>query len=202
MYVFKYIGFTRGYLNKNLVIILRILRYFRNSKTLLFTGVNYIILTLLMKLKIAVIDGQGGGIGEQIVRKLRKSLSEAERSPAESGINSVPMNIGDTEIIALGTNSIATSTMMKAGANRGATGENAIVINTPKVGCIMGTIGIITANAMMGELTPKMAEAIASSPAKKILLPLNMENIEVVGINHDPLPHLIDKLINNLQKNT
>lgn len=137
-----------------------------------------------MKLKIAVIDGQGGGIGEQIVKKLRKSLPE------------------DTEIIALGTNSIATATMMKAGANQGATGENAIVINAPKVVCILGTIGIITANAMMGELTPKMAEAIASSPAKKILLPLNMENIEVVGVTHEPLPHLIDKLINNLQKNS
>jgi hypothetical protein len=137
-----------------------------------------------MKLKIAVIDGQGGGIGEQIIRKLRKSLPE------------------DTEIIALGTNSIATANMMKAGANHGATGENAIIINAPKVDCILGTISIIAANAMLGELSPKMAEAIASSPAKKILLPLNMENMEVVGINHDPLPHLIDKLIDNLQRNS
>ena len=137
-----------------------------------------------MKLKIAVIDGQGGGIGEQIIRKLRKSLPE------------------DTEIIALGTNSIATANMMKAGANHGATGENAIVINVPKADCVMGTISIIAANSMLGELSPKMAEAISSSPARKILLPLNMENIEVVGINHDPLPHLIDKIINNWQKNS
>jgi len=133
-------------------------------------------------MKIAVIDGQGGGIGEHIIKKLRRALPES------------------VEIIALGTNALATAAMMKAGANKGASGENAIVVNAPKVDYILGTVGIITANAMMGELTPKMAEAIASSPAKKVLLPLNMENIEVVSVTHEPLPHLIDKMVNELKE--
>ncbi|MBM7686750.1 MAG: hypothetical protein PWP07_2653 [Epulopiscium sp.] len=106
-------------------------------------------------MRIAVIDGQGGGIGKSIVEKLRKELME------------------DIEIVALGTNSLATSFMMKAGANEGATGENAIVYNSSKVDIIIGAIGIIAANSMLGELTPTMAKAIAESPAKKVLLPLN-----------------------------
>jgi len=104
-------------------------------------------------MRIAVVDGQGGGIGKAIVEKLRKELP------------------GDVEIIALGTNSAATVLMLKAGANEGATGENAIVYNADKVDVIMGVIGIIAANSMMGELTPLMARAIAESPAKKVLIP-------------------------------
>lgn len=133
-------------------------------------------------MKIAVIDGQGGGIGEHIIKKLRKVLPES------------------AEIIALGTNALATAAMMKAGANKGASGENAVIVNVQKVDYILGTVGIITANAMMGELTPKMAEAIASSPVEKLLLPLNMEKIEVVGVTTEPLPHLIDKLIERILK--
>jgi len=100
-------------------------------------------------MRIAVIDGQGGGIGKAIVEKLRKELSE------------------DVEIIALGTNALATSYMLKAGANEGATGENAIIVNVGKADVIMGTIGILAANSMLGELTPLLARAIAESPAKK-----------------------------------
>jgi hypothetical protein len=133
-------------------------------------------------MKIAVIDGQGGGIGEHIIKKLRKALPES------------------AEILALGTNALATAAMMKAGANKGAAGENAIIVNVGKVDYILGTIGIITANAMMGELTPKMAESIANSPAEKLLLPLNMDNIQVVGVTHEPLPHLIDKMVNELKE--
>ena len=116
-------------------------------------------------MRIAVIDGQGGGIGKAIVDKLRKELPE------------------DVEIIALGTNSLATSSMIKAGANEGATGENAIAFNVTKVDLVMGTIGILCANSMLGELTPAMAKSIAESPAKKILLPLNRSNIEIVGVD-------------------
>lgn len=134
-------------------------------------------------MRIAVIDGQGGGIGKAIVEKLRKGLPE------------------DTEIIALGTNSLATSSMLKAGANEGATGENAIVLNAAKVDVLIGTIAIIAANSMLGELTPSMAQAIAASPAKKVLLPLNRCNIEVVGVgNSEPLPHLIDKIVQRVTK--
>lgn len=125
-------------------------------------------------MKIAVIDGQGGGIGKVVVEKIRKELPE------------------NTEIIALGTNAVATMLMMKAGANEGASGENAIIYNVGKVDVIIGSIGIIAANAMMGELTPSIARAIAESTAKKVLLPLNRCNIEVAGLKNEPLPHLIE----------
>jgi len=126
---------------------------------------------------IAVIDGQGGGIGAHIVEKLRKSLPE------------------EIEIIALGTNAVATQAMMKAGANRGASGENAILYNLAKVDLIVGTIGIIMPNSMMGELTPKIAETISTSSVTKILLPLEISRVEIAGIGKEPLPHLIDKLV-------
>jgi hypothetical protein len=127
--------------------------------------------------KICVIDGQGGGIGSTIIKKLKEKFEET------------------IEIIALGTNAIATAQMLKTMANRGASGENAIVQTIKTVDIIIGPVGIIIANAMMGEVTPKMAEAVATSPAKKILIPLTQENIEIVGLSSDPLPHLIEDLI-------
>ena len=128
-------------------------------------------------MKIAVIDGQGGGIGKALVEKLHQALPE------------------NVEIIALGTNALAVAAMMKAGANEGASGENAIVHNSGKVDVIVGVIGIIAANSMMGELTPLMAKAIAESPAKKVLIPLNRCNIEVVGVKSEPLPHHIENAV-------
>ena len=127
--------------------------------------------------RICVIDGQGGGIGSAIIKKLKEYFGET------------------IEIIALGTNAIATAQMLKAKANRGASGENAIVQTTEKVDIIIGTVGIIMAHAMMGEVTPKMAEAVSGSPAKKLLIPLSQENIEIIGIPSIPLPHLIEALI-------
>ncbi len=91
--------------------------------------------------------------------------------------------------------------MLKAKANRGASGENAIVQITGKVDIIIGTVGIIVANAMMGEVTPKMAEAVANSPAKKLLIPLTQENIEIIGLSPTPLPHLIEILLQENLKN-
>lgn len=127
--------------------------------------------------RIGVIDGQGGGIGSAVIKKLKELLGET------------------VEIIALGTNAIATAQMLKAKANRGASGENAIVQTAGKVDVIIGTIAIIMAHSMMGEVTPKMAEAVASSPAKKLLIPLSQENVEIVGISYIPLPRLIENLI-------
>ncbi|MDH3566286.1 MAG: DUF3842 family protein, partial [Desulfobacteraceae bacterium] len=98
-------------------------------------------------------------------------------------------------IIALGTNAIATAQMLKAKANRGASGENAIVQTSKKVDIIIGTVSIILAHSMMGEVTPKIAEAVAESPAKKLLIPLTQENVEIVGLPSTPLPHLIEALI-------
>jgi hypothetical protein len=126
---------------------------------------------------IMVMDGQGGGIGSVIIKALRTALRE------------------DTEILALGTNSAATARMMKAGANRGATGENAIVQTCPKVDVIMGPLAILMAHAMMGEVTPRMAEAVSKSNANKILIPLNQERVSLVGVTADPLPHLVEKAV-------
>ncbi|MBZ4647236.1 MAG: hypothetical protein PWR27_989 [Petroclostridium sp.] len=128
-------------------------------------------------MKIAVVDGQGGGLGRSIIEKLSKEIS------------------GMATIIALGTNSMATASMLKAGANEGGTGENAIVVNANRVDIIVGSVGILAANSMLGEFTPKMAEAVASSSAKKILIPLNRCGLEIVGTNSESLPGLIDLLV-------
>jgi len=134
--------------------------------------------------RIAVIDGQGGGIGRLITEKIRKAL---------------PL---DVEIIALGTNAVATSLMLKAGANEGASGENAIVRNVDDVDLIVGPLGIVLAHSLGGELTPGMAEAVARSKAQKLLIPLTLARVEVVGVDADPLPHLVDKLIVRLKEMT
>jgi hypothetical protein len=133
-------------------------------------------------LKIGVIDGQGGGIGSLIVKRLRDEFGDA------------------IEILALGTNAAATTAMMKSRANKGATGENAIVWNAGRVDLITGTLSIVLPNAMLGELTPKMAEVIVSSNIKKILLPLNQEGIDVTGVEKEPLPHMVEKLIERIRK--
>jgi hypothetical protein len=129
--------------------------------------------------RICVIDGQGGGMGSTIIRKLREALGESV----------------DVEVIALGTNAIATAQMLKARANRGASGENAIVLTAARADVILGPLGIVLANAMMGEVTPRMAAAVADSPALKLLLPLSQENVQVVGVAATPLPHLVEALV-------
>lgn len=128
--------------------------------------------------KIGVIDGQGGGIGSAIIKRLKEAFGET------------------VDIIALGTNAIATAQMLKAKANRGASGENAIVQTVPKLDVIVGTLAIVLADAMMGEVTAAMARAIASSPAPKLLLPLTQENVTIVGASRSPLPHLVEDLVN------
>jgi len=127
--------------------------------------------------KIAVIDGQGGGIGATIIKRIREVYGEK------------------IDLWALGTNAIATSQMMKAGANRGATGENAICHCVERVEAVIGPISILLCNAMMGEVTPRMIQAIGSTPASKILLPLTQEPLVVVGTTREPLPHLVEKLV-------
>jgi hypothetical protein len=131
---------------------------------------------------IAVVDGMGGSIGHQIILQLRKELPE------------------ETEIIALGTNSIATMNMMKARANRGGTGENSIKVCAPGVDVIMGSLSILVPNSMMGELTPEMATALATSKARKILLPLTNPRIEIMGLTDLPIPRMIEEAIALLKK--
>ncbi|MGE5237734.1 MAG: DUF3842 family protein [Chloroflexota bacterium] len=132
--------------------------------------------------RVAVIDGQGGGIGSLVIKRLREEFGET------------------IEIVALGTNASATMAMMKSRANKGATGENAIVWNASRVDCIIGPLSVVLSNAMLGEMSPKMAVAISSSPARKLLLPLNQEGVEVVGSVREPLPHLIDRLVAQLKE--
>ena len=128
-------------------------------------------------MRVCVIDGQGGGIGSVTIRKLKEAFEES------------------IEIIALGTNAIATAQMLKAGANRGASGENAIVRTVGQADVVVGPLGIVLAHAMMGEVTPRMAEAVCASPARKLLVPLTQEDVEIVGLPRTPLPPLIETLI-------
>jgi hypothetical protein len=135
-----------------------------------------------MKYKICIIDGQGGGIGSAVIKKIKEEFMDK------------------VEIIAIGTNSIATAAMLKAKANKGATGENPIKIIANNVDIIIGPISIVLPNSMLGELTSDMATSIASSPVKKIFLPFTQENIEIIGLKSEPLPHMIDKLIVRLRE--
>lgn len=122
---------------------------------------------------IAVVDGMGGSIGTQIVIGLRQSLPE------------------DIEIMALGTNAIATGSMMKAKATRGATGENAIAFSIKEADVIMGSLSIVVPNSMMGEVSPAIATAVASAPGRKVLLPISNPPLEVLGTAKKPLQALI-----------
>ncbi|MCC3869407.1 DUF3842 family protein [Terrisporobacter mayombei] len=131
---------------------------------------------------IAVIDGMGGGIGAQVVSALREELPSY------------------MEIYALGTNSIATSAMMKAHANKGATGENAIVVSSKKANIIVSPISIVMPNTMMGEVTSIISEAVCDSEAFKILLPIMPENFEVIGIEGKPLSLLIKDTIKIIKR--
>jgi hypothetical protein len=99
------------------------------------------------------------------------------------------------EIWALGTNAVATSQMLRAGANRGATGETPVVRNVGLADAVLGPVAITWPNAMMGEVTPRMAEAISSSAAPKILIPLHQENMILVGSSREPLPHLVETVM-------
>lgn len=130
---------------------------------------------------VLVIDGQGGGIGATVIKGIRS------------------LSIPDMRIWALGTNSIATSRMVKAGANRGATGENAIRQTSDRADVIIGPLAVLMPHAMMGEVTPGMAEAVCSSKAKKILIPLTQENVQIVGVSGEPLPHLVDQVVEILR---
>ena len=122
---------------------------------------------------IMVVDGQGGGMGKALIEKIKPSLG--------------PENM----LIALGTNSIATANMIKAGADKAATGENAIKVNAAKADIIVGSIGIISSNSMFGELLHEMARSISESPAEKVLIPIKRCGICVVGVNIDSMPRLI-----------
>jgi hypothetical protein len=135
-------------------------------------------------MKIAVIDGQGGGIGRTIIEKLRRELE------------------GNIEILALGTNAYATGNMVKAGANQGASGERAVIFccSNVKFHCIIGPIGIICPNSMLGELTPSMAEAIFNSDCIKYLVPLNKHGLFIPGVQGMQINDFISEIVLEIKK--
>ena len=120
-------------------------------------------------MKLVVIDGQSGRLGSLLVEGLRKRLPQAQ-------------------ICALGTNAVATAAMLKAGADVGATGENPVVRNVMDADGVLGPVGIVVANAILGEVTPAMAEAVGSCRGKKYLVPVNSCGVVVAGVEELPLP--------------
>lgn len=131
---------------------------------------------------IAVIDGMGGGIGAQIVTQLRAEL---------------PL---DVEIWALGSNAVATQRMMQARATRGASGENAIRVSIGQADYIIAPIGAVVPNAMMGEITTGIAEAVAGAPGHKFFLPIAQHHFEIVGIDWKPLTKQIAAAISAIRQ--
>ena len=119
-------------------------------------------------MKILIIDGQGGKMGAALTEQLREAVPQAE-------------------IVAVGTNSTATGAMLRAGAHAGATGENPVVVNAQDADLIAGPMGIITANALYGEITPRMAAAVSESKGRKLLIPVNRCLVTVVGVEELPL---------------
>lgn len=125
-----------------------------------------------MAAKVLVIDGQGGGLGRQLVAAIAAACPEAE-------------------LTAVGTNSLAANAMLKAGAARAATGENAVVVNCRHADVIVGPIGIVIADALLGEITPAMAAAVCQSGAKRVLVPINHCENYVVGVPEQPVSQLV-----------
>ncbi|MDR2111482.1 MAG: DUF3842 family protein [Spirochaetaceae bacterium] len=134
-----------------------------------------------MKRRIVVIDGMGGGIGAGLIGKLR----EIDPEP---------------EIIALGANAAATERMIKAGAHRGASGENAVKVSVSLGDFILGPIGIVISNSLMGEITASMAEAILAAPGERILIPLLHDHFYLAGVEQPPLGKMIEKAVEYLKR--
>ena len=126
---------------------------------------------------IAVVDGMGGGLGVQLVAGLTAQLGAR------------------AEVIALGTNALATNNMVRAGAARGATGENAVAVSLRKADIVTGPIGIVIPDAMMGEITPVIAAAVAGCDARKILLPVSQSHFEIVGLENRPLGTVLKEAV-------
>ena len=132
-------------------------------------------------MNILVIDAQGGGVGRQLVTAIKQSIPDAT-------------------VTAVGTNSAATTAMLKAGADNAATGENAVLVCSRKADVIVGPIGVVIADALLGEITPKMAAAVAQSPARRILIPFNHCDNILVGIPDLNVGRLIQAAVAEIEK--
>ena len=131
-------------------------------------------------MNVLVIDGQSGRMGQVLIQRIKSA--------------GLPCRV-----LAVGTNAIATSAMLKAGADAGATGENPVVVNCRDAGVIAGPIGILAADSLLGEVTPAMAVAVGQSPAQKLLLPVNHCNNIVVGTQSMTLSRLMDEAVELLR---
>lgn len=132
-------------------------------------------------MKIVVIDGQGGRLGVLLVERVKARLPQAQ-------------------VCALGTNTAATAAMLKAGADHGATGENPVVWNVADADGVLGPMGIVVANAILGEVTPAMAQAVGSCRAKKFLVPMNSCGVAVAGVEELPLPAYVARAVEGLAR--
>ncbi len=132
-------------------------------------------------MKIVVIDGQGGRLGKLLVEGVRARLPQAR-------------------ILAIGTNSLATSAMLKAGADLGATGENPVVRGVSDADGVLGPVGIVVANAILGEVTPAMAQAVGSCRGKKYLVPMNSCGVQVAGVAEQPLSAYVAQAVEALAR--
>lgn len=131
-------------------------------------------------MNILVIDGQGGGVGRQLVEGIKKALP------------------GQT-VIAAGANALATQAMLKAGADHGATGENAVIVGCRRADVIVGPIGIVIADSLWGEITPRMAAAVGQSPAARILLPMNLCDNYIAGVGRSSASALVEECISRIR---
>jgi hypothetical protein len=132
-------------------------------------------------MQILVIDGQGGRLGREVVSAIRETFPNAN-------------------IKAVGTNSIATATMLKAGATEGATGENPVIVACRRADFIIGPLGIVIADSLMGEVTPAMALAVAQSQGKRILIPMNMCDNLVAGVDRQPVSELVVDVVTKIKE--
>lgn len=128
---------------------------------------------------VMIVDGQGGRLGASLAERIKKACPDAE-------------------ILAIGTNSAATAAMLRAGADEGATGENPVRIASQRADVITGPVGIIMADALLGEVTPKMAEYITSARAKKVLIPMNKCNTLIAGINGETVSDLTEDAVKKI----
>ena len=134
----------------------------------------------MQRVNVLVIDGQGGGLGRQLVAALSAQCPEAQ-------------------LIAVGTNSLAASAMLKAGAQRAATGENAVVVNCRRADIIVGPVGIVIADALLGEITPAMAAAVCQSNATRVLIPVNHCENYIVGVPDQPISELVQAAVRKVK---
>lgn len=132
-------------------------------------------------MKIVVIDGQGGRLGRLLVEGVKERLPQVQ-------------------VYALGTNSIATAAMLKAGADFGATGENPVVRGTADADAVLGPVGIVVAHSILGEVTPAMAEAVGGCRAKKFLIPMNSCGVVVAGVREQSLPSYVAQALDQMMQ--